>query len=113
MAKSLTKGIKSSRPKSDFDEKDIEDLADSMIANGGAMRPLILGKVGFQSYEVVDGHLTYHAAVRAKEKDIRRMEEVNGFVLEPENMANVAKQLEILDSADPTLRDRADGKKKR
>lgn len=90
--------IKSSRPASDFDPQEIEDLADSMLANGGLLRPIVLGQTGAETHEVIDGHLAYHAAVRAKQKDAKRGEMVNGFVISPGNIANVVKQLRLVDA---------------
>jgi hypothetical protein len=91
-----TSAIKSSRPASDFDPKEIEDLADSILANGGLLRPMVLAQKTYDTYEVLDGHLAYHASVRAKQKDPRQTEEVNGFVISPDNIQNVMKQLKMV-----------------
>lgn len=60
------------------------------------IRPLIIKATGAESYSVVDGHLEYHAAVRAKEKNPRKGEMVNAFVISPKIEDTVVKQAEVL-----------------
>ena len=72
--------ITSSVPRSRYSEADLERLADQLLEEG-LLKPLILKKSGFETYEVVDGHLEYYAAVRASEKDSRKGEMVNSLVI--------------------------------
>jgi hypothetical protein len=96
------KDISSNRPATDFDPKEIEDLADSILANGGLLRPMVLAAKGIdpnsynEKYEVVSGHLAYHAAARAKEKNLKAGEMANGFVVSPENISKVIQQINLL-----------------
>jgi ParB-like nuclease domain len=105
-----TKSIKSSRPKSDFDEKDIEDLADSILESGGLYRPILLKQSGAGAYDVVDGHLAYHAAARAREKDLEKGSEVNGIILDDDYAEGSLAQVRKLAKAESPL-EMPDGKK--
>jgi len=48
------------------------------------------------SYEVVDGHFEYYAAVKAKEIDLCRGEMVGVFILDSENEASLREQIKLL-----------------
>ena len=73
--------ITSDVPRSEFSEAKIEQLADLILQGGGVIRPLVLRQTGIDNYTVLDGHLEYYAAVRAREKDARRGEMVNAFII--------------------------------
>jgi hypothetical protein len=90
------KDISSSVPISSFDESKIERLADAILANDGLIRPLILAAAGLEEYTVVAGDLEYYAAVRAKEKDSRKAEMVNAFVIPPHTQQAAIEQLTLL-----------------
>lgn len=87
--------ISSSIPKSKFKQANIEIIADSILTAGGLLRPLILRQIG-DRYTVIDGDLAYYAAVRAKEKDLRRAEMVNAFVITDDSESAVIAQLTLL-----------------
>ena len=78
------KEIKSDAPRSKFSEEQIEVLANAILENGGLIRPLILKQSDIDSYSVIDGHLEYYASVRVREKDARKGEMVNAFVIKPQ-----------------------------
>ncbi len=81
---------------SEFDDSEIERLADLILATGGLIRPLILTQTSVDRYSILQGDLEYYAAVRAKEKDSRKAETVNAFII-PEDVRQVAlAQLTIL-----------------
>jgi hypothetical protein len=90
------KNITSNIPRSNFTEADLENLADIIIDSGGIIRPLVLKATGAENYTVVDGHFEYYAAARAKEKNPRKGEMVNAFVISPKIEDIVAKQAAIL-----------------
>ena len=77
-------GVTSSVPRSNFEETDLDTLADSILESGGILKPLVLKKIGFEKYEVIDGHFEYYAAVRAREKNPNRGEIVNAFIIPDE-----------------------------
>lgn len=96
------KDITSNIPRSNFAETDLENLADTILESGGIIRPLVLKATDAETYTVVDGHLEYFAAVRAKEKDARKGEMVNAFVISPKVENIVIKQATVLKSLEST-----------
>lgn len=90
------KNIHSNVPRSDFDESELDRLADVILECGGIVKPLILQLQDLDNYEVISGHLEYYAAVRVKEKDPRKGEMVNAFVIAAKREANVLEQVRLL-----------------
>ena len=90
------KNISSEIDISEFDDLEIERFADLILATGGLLRPLLLTQISVDRYSILQGDLEYYAAVRAKEKDSRKAETVNAFII-PEDVRQVAlAQLAIL-----------------
>ena len=90
------KEITSDIPRSNFSEDEIEALADTILENSGLVRPLILKQNDVDSYSVIDGHLEYYAAVRTREKDARKGEIVNAFVIKPKQEEAVRQQIQAI-----------------
>ena len=90
------KSIRCDRSRSEFDRGTVERLADAILISGGLVKPLVLRPAGAMAYEVVDRHLEYWAAVRAREKDARAGEMVNSYVISQESVEAVEGQLAIL-----------------
>ena len=88
--------ITSNVPRSQYSEADLERLADQVLETKGLLKPLILKKSGFETYEVVDGHLEYYAAVRASEKNPRLGEMVNALIIAEGSEAAAINQVEII-----------------
>jgi hypothetical protein len=97
------KDISSDIPISSFDKSKIEQLADAILANDGLIRPLILTAAGVERYTVITGDLEYYAAVRAKEKDSRKAEMVNAFVIPPHSQQSAIDQLTLLSGYQPAI----------
>lgn len=95
---SITSGI----PRSNFSETVLEELADKILESGGILSPLLLKKIGSNQYEVIDRHLEYYAAVRAKEKNSDQGEMVNALIIPPETEDVVLKQVEALRKVETT-----------
>lgn len=92
------KEIKASVPRANFTEAKIEQAADLILASGGVVRPLVVKQTDIDSYELIDGALEYFAAVRAREKDPRRGELVNAFIVSPKQDATIREQLAVLNN---------------
>lgn len=90
------KSISSEVPRSNFSESDLEKIADSILASGGIIKPLVLKQTGVEDFSVIDGHLEYYAAVRAREKNPREGEMVNAFVISPKVEDLVLEQTALL-----------------
>ncbi len=95
------KNITSDIPRSKFSESDLENLADMILESGGIIRPLILKPTGLETYSVVDGHLEYYGAVKAREKNPRKGEMVNALVTSPKIEDLVLKQATFLKKSQP------------
>ncbi len=92
------KSITSTVSRSTLSERVLDSLSDLILECEGLLRPLVLKRTGPESYTVVDGHLEYYAAVRAKEKNPRKGEMVNAFVISPKQEEIILKQTELLKS---------------
>lgn len=90
------KEIQSSIPRSTFSEDDIDKLADTILKGGGILYPLILKQTDIDVYEVLDGHFEYYASVKAREKDKRKAEMVNAFVIKAKEEEIIQEQLKAL-----------------
>ncbi|MBD2594853.1 chromosome partitioning protein ParB [Nostoc spongiaeforme FACHB-130] len=87
------KDINSNIPRSNFSEADLDNLAEIILESGGIIRPLVLKPTDAENYTVIDGHFEYYAAVKAKEKNPRKGEMVNAFVISPKNEDILLKQV--------------------
>jgi hypothetical protein len=90
------KSISSNVPRSNFGESELDRLAELILESEGLIRPLVLKQIGVEEYTVIDGHLEYYAAVRAKEKNSRKGEMVNAFEIVAKSEAVITKQLDLL-----------------
>jgi hypothetical protein len=109
------KNINSHVSRSNFAETDLENLADTIIESGGIIKPLVVKQAGIDSYRVVDGHFEYYAAVKAREKNPRKGEMINAFVIVPKSEDLIIRQAEIikgqkLDSSPATIQASANEK---
>jgi len=90
------KNITSKLPKSNFKVAEIEMLADLILATDGLIRPLILQTAGVEQYTVIEGHLEYYAAARAKEKNLLKAEHVNAFIIPAKLQRSALEQIALL-----------------
>ncbi len=90
------KSINSDVPRSQFQEAELDHLADLILEVGGLLKPLSLRQGKGESYTVVEGHREYYAAVRAREKDPRKGEMINAFILSIEDESKILNQSEAL-----------------
>jgi hypothetical protein len=90
------KSISCDVPKSNFAESDLEQLANFILEADGLIRPLILKEIGVEKYLVIDGYREYYGALRAKEKDLKKAEMVNAFVISPKIERSAVAQLKLL-----------------
>ncbi len=90
------KKISSSIPRSHFDSNKLEEIARAILEAEGVINPIILRRTGLTSFEVVNGHLEFYAAVRAREIDPLKGESIEAFVIDPDKEKALEKQIEIL-----------------
>src|SRR6476469_3549393 len=97
------KSINSDVPRSSFSESKLDGLAQIILDSGGLIKPLILKMASPETYVVLDGHLEYYAAVRAQEKDARKGEMVNAFVISPKSEKMIIEQAQALKITDEPI----------
>lgn len=90
------KSIQSTAPRSQFRVDDLETLAQSILASGGLLSPLLLKQTGAEQYEVLAGDREYYAALRAKEINPREAEMVHAFVIPPKQQEAAINQVSVL-----------------
>lgn len=90
------KSITSKAARSQFDVKELEQLAKSIVSAGGLLSPLLLEQKGAESYEVIAGDFEYYAAVRAQELFPREAEMVNAFVVSRKATKDAIEQFRLL-----------------
>ncbi|MDY7007888.1 MAG: hypothetical protein SWX82_29110 [Cyanobacteriota bacterium] len=91
----LVKEITSNVPRSEFSESDLEQAAQLILKAEGTIKPLVLRTIGWESYEVIDGHFEYYAAVRAKEINPRDGERIGAFIIEGDKAEVLEEQVEM------------------
>ncbi len=93
------KKITSTTLDTNFDEEQLKKLAQQILKAEGLISPLILRRNDLQSYEVIDGHFEYYAAVKARELDPRKGEMISAYIIEAENpviSSAILEQVELL-----------------
>ncbi len=95
------KDIVSDVARSQFSETELEKLADKILSTGCLITPLLLKQTGPMRYEVLERHFEYYAAVRANEKDEKRLLSgmVSAFVVKPPAESIAIEQTRLLDKA--------------
>ena len=80
--------VVATKERSYFPETDLHNLANLIVAMKGLIRPVILKKIGFERFQIIEGNLEYYACLIAKEKELS-LETINAFVVdkEAENIA--------------------------
>ncbi len=87
------KAIQSDQPRSTFPEAEIDEVANLFLMAGILAGPLIVKEAKPHEFIVLHGHKEYYAAVRAREKDPRKAEMVNAFVVDRKDSPEVEQAL--------------------
>ncbi|OPF16560.1 chromosome partitioning protein ParB [Microcystis aeruginosa KW] len=87
--------VVATKERSYFPETDLHNLANLIVAMKGLMRPVILKKIGFERFQIIEGNLEYYACLIAKEKE-RSLETINAFVVDKEAENIALKQIQLL-----------------
>jgi hypothetical protein len=90
------KQITSNVPRSNFSDDELNRIADLILKIEGVINPLILRSTSLESYEVIEGHLEYYAATRAREIDLRKGEMIGAFIIESNNQEAFEGQIKLL-----------------
>lgn len=97
------KGISSKYARSEFQENELEEIAQSILEAGGLLKPLVLKQIGPEKYEVIAGDLEYYAAIRAKEINSRAGEMVSAFIVPPSQQEAAIQQIQKLEQQNQTV----------
>ena len=87
--------VVATKERSYFPETDLHNLANLIVAMKGLMRPVILKKIGFERFQIIEGNLEYYACLIAKEKE-RSLETINAFVVDKEAESIALQQIQLL-----------------
>lgn len=90
------KKINSNVPRSEFLEDELNRTAELILKAEGIINPPVIRRTSLESYEVVNGHFEYYAAVKAREIDPRKGEMIGAFIIEPENEEVLMDQVKVL-----------------
>lgn len=93
------KKISSNVARSSFPTEEIEKAARLIIDVEGTINPIILRRTSLESYEVINGHFEYYAAVRAREISPLKGEMIQAIILEPENEDTLLEQVNLFREA--------------
>ena len=93
--------VVATKERSYFPETDLHNLANLIVAMKGLMRPVILKKIGFERFQIIEGNLEYYACLIAKEKELS-LETINAFVVDKEAESIALQQMKLL-SPSPAL----------
>ncbi|MDC0831737.1 hypothetical protein POG22_01770 [Geitlerinema sp. CS-897] len=93
--------ITSTTPRSTFSESKLETVARSILKSGGLVKPIIIKRIGLDSYQIVAGDFEYYASLKAQEID-DNFEMIRAFIVDSEQesfvveqASEIAKQYEI------------------
>jgi DNA uptake protein ComE-like DNA-binding protein len=89
------KKIDSSVDRSSFSIKTIEKAANLILEVEGTIEPIILRRTSLESYEVIDGHFAYYAAVRAREISPMKGEMIQAIIVQPEQEKALLEQVDL------------------
>ncbi|MDT9341487.1 hypothetical protein VV11_019475 [Trichodesmium erythraeum 21-75] len=101
----LVKEITSNVSRSEFSESDLEQVARLILKAEGTIKPLVVRTIGWESYEVVNGHFEYYAALRAKEINPRDGERIGAFIIEGHKADVLEEQVKMLRNISPISED--------
>ncbi len=90
--------VHTSASRSGFSQDEIEKLARNFLATGGSTKPLIVRRKNTEEYDVIEGHLEFYAALRAKELD-DNFEMIQAIILDSKNEKAIIEQVNLFKKA--------------
>jgi|694.fasta_scaffold99717_3 DNA uptake protein ComE-like DNA-binding protein len=87
--------------RSEFSQDEVEKLAHNFLLSGGSTRPLIVRPKNAEEYDVIEGHLEFYAALRAKELD-DNFEMIQAIILDSKNEKAIVEQVNLFKEITPS-----------
>jgi competence ComEA-like helix-hairpin-helix protein len=88
--------------RSEFSQDEIEKLACNFLLSGGSTKPLIVRPKSTEEFDVIEGHLEFYAALRAKEID-DNFEMIQAIILDSNNEKAITEQVDLFKEINPPL----------
>jgi hypothetical protein len=82
---------------SQFQSSQIEHLANLFLQAGGTIKPILLRRVSPISFEILEGHFEYYAAIKAQAID-EQFTAIRAYVVPPELESTILEQYKFLRS---------------
>ena len=92
-------GITSPVPRSQFDENELEYLANLFLKSGDTVSPILLHEKSPIAFEVLEGHREYYAALKAQEIDAR-FESIRAYVVPSDRQDSILEQYRFFHDSD-------------
>ena len=88
--------VHTSASRSQFSQDEIEKLARNFLLSGGvgSTKPLIVRPINAEEFDVIEGHLEFYAALRAREID-DCFEMIQAIILDSKNEKAVIEQVDL------------------
>ena len=83
--------------RSQFQESQIEELANLFLQARETIKPIIVRKISPISFEVLEGYLEYYAALKAEQID-EQFTSIQAYIVPPELESTILEQYEFLQS---------------
>jgi competence ComEA-like helix-hairpin-helix protein len=94
--------IHTSTSRSEFSDDEVEELARKFLLSegGGSIKPLIVRPKNAKEFDVIEGHLEFYAALRAREID-DCFEMIQAIILDSKNEKVVLEQVDLFKKPTP------------
>ena len=86
--------------RSEFSQDEVEKLARNFLLSGGSTKPLIVRPKNAEEFDVIEGHLEFYAALRAKELD-DNFEMIQAIILDSKNEKAITEQVDLFKKLTP------------
>lgn len=90
--------------RSEFSQDEVEKMARNFLLSGGSTKPLIVRRKNAEEFDVIEGHLEFYAALRAKEID-DNFEMIQAIILDSKNEKVILEQIDLFKEINPPSAD--------
>jgi DNA uptake protein ComE-like DNA-binding protein len=90
--------VHTSASRSGFSQDEVEKMARNFLLSEGSTKPLIVRRINEEEFDVIEGHLEFYAALRAKEID-DNFEMIQAIILDSKNEKAIIEQVNLFKKA--------------